>query len=196
MGQTEAAYLIAGDHYDDVTGYSIEGEKIAQEAERQAGPAVVRIAQAAESAVTDEPKWRDSPETVQRADPALGLRAARRLGEAVRREIGEYIQACRGHGIGWQEVGVLLALQSEAAATATPLAVVAFEYAIGKRDQPWATPADALMWTCATCGQTVHDGGPGAGSPAEAEQGHARGCAQLAAAVADWDANWTQEQDT
>ncbi len=57
-------------------------------------------------------------------------------------------------------------------------------------------PPDAAVfwWTCPGCGQTITDRGPVTGGhPQDAEQGHGEGCAQLATAVAAWDADWTQD---
>jgi hypothetical protein len=180
------------DDIDPKTGYSIQSETIAQKAGDEAPAAVLRIAAAAGSSITDVPRWRLSDETYQRADPALGLRAAQRLAVAVRDEVDDYIRRCRGSGIGWHEVGRLLLLHTEAVAEKRPLATLAYDFASGRRGGPWGNPT-AVMWPCSTCGNTIHDAGPAAGSPRDAEHGHADGCAQLAAAIADWDAATSQD---
>lgn len=175
------------DDIDPKSGYSIQSETIAQKAEDEAAAAVLRIAAAAGSSITDAPRWRLSNETHQRAEPALGLRAAQRLAVAVRDEVDDYIRRCRGNGIGWHEVGRLLSLHTEAVAERRPLAYLAYDFACGRRGAPWGH-ITAVMWPCDTCGNTIHDSGPAAGSPRDTERGHAAGCAQLAAAITDWDA--------
>jgi hypothetical protein len=186
--------MIETDAIDPVTGHSVQAEAIIVAAKAEAGSAVVRIAQRAGSSVTDVPRWRDSTATIQRAEPQLGLRAAKQLSDMVKREILDYIAACRGRGVPWQEVGVLLQLGPDAAAMDKPLAVVAWDYATGRPVLPGYTEPDTTLWDCWGCGRMVHDYGP-TRSPAVAEAGHADRCEQLAAAVAQWEAEADERED-
>jgi hypothetical protein len=123
---------------------------------------------------------------------ATGLQAARRLELATRGETLRLIQAARAGGMGWHEIGAVLSLGPDAAEDGLTVAEAAFNFVTGRRiDDTWDVAT--FWWQCAACGQTVSDRGPGHGHPADDEPGHAEGCALLAATVAAWDADWTQE---
>ena len=50
----------------------------------------------------------------------------------------------------------------------------------------------SFVWRCRSCDQAISDRGLIAG-PADDEPGHTQDCPRLAAAVAEWDADWEAE---
>jgi hypothetical protein len=176
--------VISTDAIDPETGYSIEAEALKTAAEAATVTAIAQITPAAGATVLGD----------RQTDPAaLGLRAAQRLADVAHRHALDYIAACRGQGITWHEIGELAALGEESFMTRKSLALTAFNYAAGRRGLEHMTDADAVLWKCAGCGLSVRDYGPEAGSPDEAEKGHAQDCAHLAEAIRKWDAAWQQD---
>ena len=113
---------------------------------------------------------------------------ARRLELAARAEVVSAVERLRADGVSWGQVASLLGLDALPCAVADP-AGLAFDYVAGLPRSPWFG-RPRFAWDCPQCGQTVIDYGP-AGSPADSQHGHARGCARLAADVAAWAAGTT-----
>jgi hypothetical protein len=75
------------------------------------------------------------------------------------------------------------------------IAEAAFRYAAGSADSHWnRTYGPSVTWRCPACGGLVSDRGPVSG-PRDDEPGHTDGCQRLAAAVAAWEASWSDEGD-
>jgi len=118
--------------------------------------------------------------TVAGPAPLDGIRAALPLRHAITSLLAEFARAAREAGQTWGEIGEVLfdgTTLSPEDWPAEAFACFAADYGSGP----------AVPWTCPQCGATVTDRGPDAGGPADAGQGHAAGCARLAAACRAWD---------
>jgi hypothetical protein len=81
------------------------GETIAREAEQEAFATVQRIALQAGAQIVEEPLAYSPSTILRRVDAVTGLRAARRLELAARRQLLNYIKHARQGGICWHEIG-------------------------------------------------------------------------------------------
>ena len=137
------------------------------------------------------PVIRDRPDldmTVTDAEPIAALQASVAVGHALRRMACEYVRRAREDGHTWPDVAAALGLDGSAA-DGRPAAEAAYDQVAG---QPGFRPR-AFAWICPACLSTVVDRGPEAGRPEDCEEGHAKGCPRLAAAIAAWDAQWSDE---
>jgi hypothetical protein len=161
-------------------------EIIAREAEQEAFAAVQRIALQAGAQIVEEPLAYSPSTILRRVDAVTGLRAARRLELAARRQLLNYIKHARQGGICWHEIGAMLDLGPGAVERGISLAEAAFEFVAGPGGPQLGCVA-SFPWTCRACGQTISDRGPSGGHPEDDEPGHDEGCLRLAAAIAAYE---------
>lgn len=123
-------------------------------------------------------------------DPLTGVRAALLARNVAVAELRRYAEAARGAGRSWDEVAEALGI--EASDDDEPRAEQAYLLLMEGRplpeDESSRTWLLAARWTCATCGQRVHDSGPFGSHPDDVEDGHAVTCARRAAAIAVFNA--------
>lgn len=164
-------------------------ERARQEAASAILAAILRMARAAGTEIQERPAWPGAASTIRYADPAAGIRFARILGDAARHCEHGYVQYARETGLTWEQVGAALSLEADHGRSPGE---AAFEHVT---DAEHARPfADlAFHWTCPACSQGVSDRGPYNGHPADCERGHADGCSRLAAAIAEYKAQWGDE---
>ncbi len=137
------------------------------------------------------PVFRDRPDldvTVTDAEPIAALQASVAVSHALRRMACEYVRRAREDGHSWPDVAAALGLDGSAG-DGRSAAEAAYDQVAG---QPGFRPR-AFAWTCPACRSTVVDRGPEAGCPEDCEEGHVKGCQRLAAAIAAWDAQWSDE---
>jgi hypothetical protein len=129
--------------------------------------------------------------TILRAAPeasaAEAVHIARELELAVYAEVRGRIRRAREAGESWAAVGAMLRLGPVAAQGPGTLAELAFDYTAGARTLlAWYPDRPLFWWDCPVCGQRIADHGPGAG-PISDQDGHADGCARLAAEDSEWE---------
>jgi hypothetical protein len=127
---------------------------------------------------------------VHYAEPAAGLRIARALEHAAARVARDYIRHARRTEVSWHEIGAALGLGPDANERGQALGEAAFGYAAGESGLPWRA---SFGWTCPACGQSVTDRGPYEPNPEDNQDGHADGCARLAAGAAAY-RTWRDEE--
>ena len=116
---------------------------------------------------------------------------------AARHSARRYIRDARdareaGHG--WHAIGAALGLTGGTGYGET-VAEAAYTYAAGDVDSDLVRSyGRSFSWTCPSCDGTMHDWGPYSG-PENDEEGHARDCSRLAAAVAAFDASGRPKPD-
>jgi hypothetical protein len=160
-------------------------------ARSHARQAILRTVRETGGQTVTRPVFRDRPEldmTVTDAEPIAALYAAAAVGHALRRITCEYVRRAREDGHSWPHIGAALGL-APAAGDGRSAAVAAYDQVTGKPG--FRTPVFA--WVCPACRSTVLDRGPEAGHPGDCEEGHAKGCPRLAAAVTAWDAQRSEE---
>ena len=139
--------------------------------------------------------YRGSDMTIRDLEPLAGARAARDIELGARHAAREYIRTAREAGQSWDQIGHALQVTPNADAdqTGQMVAEAAYTYAAGS---PYADAAvrygRSFLWRCRSCDQAISDRGLIAG-PADDEPGHTQDCPRLAAAVAEWDADWEAE---
>jgi len=145
---------------------------------------IARLVQEAGAQMTARPVIRSEPDGpgTPEPEPLAGITAAVAAERAARQCCLESVRYAREDGLGWEQVGAALGFTGQGAGSR------AYAYAC-----PGGSWGDWLSWTCPACRAIVRDHGPEAGSPADAEQGHADGCARLAATIAARDARWEDE---
>jgi hypothetical protein len=138
--------------------------------------------------------FRGSDLTVRDLDPLVGARAARDIERGARHAAREYIRAAREAGHGWDQIGQALDVvpNGDADQAGLTIAEAAYTYAAGRPDPEAPWQPRAFLWTCRSCDQAISDRGPIAG-PADNEPGHTERCPRLAAALAEWNADWEAE---
>ncbi|MFI7608882.1 hypothetical protein ACIBTV_27730 [Micromonospora sp. NPDC049366] len=176
-------------------GEHIEASAESAEKERRqtaGGEASLRITTALEAVsllledpahITEQPIWPGASSTRRQARPITRLQAAVWLRAEARSRVGYEIQRARGAGASWQEIAVVLGLVDADRATPYDQAVAAFEEAMAD-----GFSLHHFGFTCATCGASVRDYGPFEPHPIDREEGHAEGCARMAAQLAEWKA--------
>jgi hypothetical protein len=139
--------------------------------------------------------YRDSDRTVRDLEPLAGARAARDIELGARHAAREYIRQAREAGHSWDQIGQALDVSPNADADQAGLTVAeaAYTYAAGSPQTDTAIQyGRSFVWRCRSCEQVISDRGLIAG-PADDEMGHAQDCPRLAAAIAEWDADWEAE---
>jgi len=137
------------------------------------------------------PVFRDRPDldmTVTGAEPIAALQASVAIGHALCRITSDYVRQAREDGHSWPDIGAALGL-AHAAEHGRSAAEAAYDQVAGDP----GFRARSFAWVCPACRGTVIDRGPEAGRPEDCEEGHAKDCPRLAAAVAAWDAQWSDE---
>jgi hypothetical protein len=128
-------------------------------------------------------------------EPLAGASAARDIELGARHAARDYIRQAREAGHSWDQIGHALGVAPNADADQAGLTVgeAAYTYATGS---PYSDTAvrygRSFVWRCRSCDQAISDRGLIAG-PADDEMGHAEDCPRLAAAIAEWDADWEAE---
>ncbi len=152
----------------------------------QARRAAQRLALDAGAEPVTRPVFPGSDATVRDVAALAGARAARDLELAARRAARDYIRAARQDGHHWHQIAQALGLPPGAGTTGE----AAYDYAAGPPDPdaPWRPRS--FTWTCPSCDQAIADHGPDAGTPADAENGHASSFEHLARRPAEYDAEW------
>jgi hypothetical protein len=158
---------------------------LAQEAGTAVSTAVLRLACMTGAQIVQAPPWPGASFIEEQPEPGAGIRIALALERAARAGVRVYIARAREAGMSWHEVGGALGVAELAPARGSSVAEAAWEYAAGRPAHLSGQPGE-FRWVCPDCGEVVSDRGPGGRSPAEDEQGHAKGCHRLAAAVAQW----------
>jgi hypothetical protein len=134
----------------------------------------------------------DLDSTVEEPEPLGGIRAAASLQFEAGQALARAARYAREDGTSWEQIGEVL-YPAGLRPDEESKAVRAFRQIAPSRD-PFQAPS--FSWTCGTCGKHVSDHGPeSVGHPADAERGHTTGCARLAKAVADYDAQWEEEDE-
>jgi hypothetical protein len=143
--------------------------------------------------VVSRPAFRGADSVVRDVEPLAGLRAIREIELGARYHARDYIRDAREAGHSWRQIGAAMGLVPVGEpdlAGETAAEAAAYTYAAGRADSEMALRyGRSFGWRCASCEGLVSDRGPFAG-PAEAEPGHTDGCKRLAAAEADWEAQW------
>jgi hypothetical protein len=103
---------------------------------------------------------------------------------AIRQLLHEQARYARGDGEPWERIGARI-YGPESGMGQADLATEAFHYVAA---DPGDGPSSAF--TCGTCLGLVHDRGPEAGSPLDAERGHAPDCARFGELVRAYNAQW------
>ncbi len=158
------------------------------EARQTARREAFRLARDTGAPIIERPMYsRDKEPTVRDVEPLAGARAARDLESAAEGAARDYIRQAREAGHGWDQIGHALGLQPGGDQDGATPADAAYTYAAGRPDTeaPWRPRS--FGWTCRSCDQNITDRGLIQG-PGDDELGHSENCAQLAAAVAEWDA--------
>jgi hypothetical protein len=167
----------------------------ASSAAHQAIQAIRGLARDRGAEFITRPNFPGSRITVHDLEPLTGAHAARDIELLSRHAAREYIRQAREAGHTWDQIGHALGLAPNADADQAGLTIAeaAYTYAAGSPHTDTAIRyGRSFVWRCRSCDQTISDRGLIAG-PAEDEQGHADNCARLAAAVAEWDADWEAE---
>jgi hypothetical protein len=123
-------------------------------------------------------------------DPLEALRSLAAIGAAVRRAEQDAARAAREQEKTWTDIGEATGFADPPQPGMTSVAEHAFH-----RFASDIGSGPSVVWRCRSCGELVSDHGPELGNPADAERGHAEGCARLAGAVAAWDAQWDESGD-
>jgi hypothetical protein len=159
----------------------------------EAFAAVRRLVTSSGGRMVRRPMFRDrhDPErTVEEPEPLAGIRAAAALEHEARQVLAGCARYAREDGLSWEQIGE--ALLAAPAPGEPSRAVAAFDRLAWSYDQ-WQAPT--FTWTCPSCLRQVLDHGPEAGGhPSETEEGHADGCARLAAAIDAWNAQWEDDE--
>jgi hypothetical protein len=175
-------------------GSSEVAQRVFRQAHLSATSAVLRVARATGARVISRPVWPGMISVPDYAEPASGLRIARALESAATNVTRDYIRYAREAGLKWQEIGAELGLSPESSHREISVGDAAFEFATSARKhvRGWRS-APTFLWNCPECGSLVRDYGPSAGAPSDQEQGHAADCRRMAAELAEWDAERTNE---
>ncbi|GII05472.1 hypothetical protein [Planobispora takensis] len=131
-------------------------------------------------AVTWQPVFPGAASRQQVADPLPGLWTIKYLDALIKSEARRYARRARETGHPWARIGAMLRLPDGADHTTGQAAFVYLaDNVFGEQ---------SFTWCCSDrhCGQLIHDYGPGADHPDEAERGHASGCARHAEDLAAW----------
>jgi hypothetical protein len=169
-------------------------ERRTGEARNFARQAVHGVAREMGAQASSRPMFRHDPASlaVHDFDPAAGMRAARDVELAARREALGYIKTGRQDGMTWNAIGTALGITAGGYRAAEGVAEAAFDYAAGDPSSDYArTYGRSFPWTCPACLGVVSDRGPCSG-PHDDEPGHKPGCGRLAADVAAWEARWAE----
>jgi len=94
-----------------------------------------------------------------------------------RSQLYEFAVQARGAGSTWQDIAAALDIGEDHGVPAE----LAYELIVEGRALPrtrglWHPIA---RWTCGSCGRSISDSGPYAGSPANSENGHDEDCTRL-----------------
>ena len=137
-----------------------------------------------DAALIRRPVIAAQPDGPTRMEPqplaAIGVLAD--LTGAVRYLQHEYARNGRGDGLSWAEIGEVLYRDGMPSWERAAEAFRFFASDLG--DGP------SFSWTCGRCLGLVHDRGPEAGSPHDAERGHAPDCARFGELVRAYNAQW------
>jgi len=126
-------------------------------------------------------------------DPLAAITAATALGHAATAAIRDHARTAREDGRTWAQIGEAMGFRPD------PRAGIDAPYiawkAFGAVASDLGSGQNSFAWTCPSCLRLIADYGPEAGSPADAEHGHAEGCARLAETVRAYDASWEDGGD-
>lgn len=165
------------------------------QARNRARAAAFQLARDAGAPLVSRRIYHGTDATTTDVESLAGALASRDLEYAARSTAREYVRLAREAGHSWEHIGQALGLEPNADTdqTGMTIAEAAYTYAAGS---PYSDTAigygRSFSWHCRSCDQAISDRGLIAG-PAEDEAGHAPGCLRLAAAAAQWDADWEPE---
>ena len=164
------------------------------DARSEAREAVRRLVTESGGGMIRRRMFRDRPSgdwTKDEPEPLAGIRAALSLEYAAREAAANSARYAREDGLSWAEIGEAF-FPADPPPDAHSKAHAAFDRLSWAYDR-WQAPS--FTWTCPACLQLISDHGPETGMhPSEDEEGHAEGCARLAAAVAAWKAHWEDDE--
>ena len=165
------------------------------EARAEISNAVRRLVTGAGGTMVRRPMFPGRPDrdsTIEEPEPLAGIRAAASLQFEAGKAIARSARSAREDGLTWQQIGEAL-YPAEPQPDDEPKSVRAFRR-LGLAYDQFQSPT--FTWTCPDCLKHISDHGPEAGGhPADVERGHACDCARLAQAVADYDAQWEEDEE-
>lgn len=133
------------------------------------------------TAITQRPISATITSEVNRpADYVAGVAAALAVAGVAEAVARDYARRARGEGRSWEQIAAVLDLDTEL----HDIPAAAFRWVAPTPSQPF--DRITTSWECSTCGSRVVDHGPFGGHPDDNEEGHAAGCARLAAEVAEY----------
>lgn len=123
------------------------------------------------------------------ADPLKGIRAVTGLTRELRDRLRDYVRYAREDGATWERTGQAMDLHPnpDRGITIAGAAFSSVAYDLGR--------GLVFAWTCPQCRGAILDAGPDAGTPEDAEPGHAGNCPRLVAALEAWEAQWEDAGD-
>jgi hypothetical protein len=150
------------------------------------------LCQAAWAQFTPRPVIRSEPGGPARPEPEplAAITAAVALSREATMAVRDHARTAREDGCTWDEIGEAMGYDTGARYPEPDRAGAAFALLASDLGH-----GPAFTWTCASCLGVILDCGPGTGSPAEAEHGHADSCTRLAEAVKAYDAQWEDGGD-
>jgi hypothetical protein len=155
--------------------------------------AIISLARDRGAELTSRPIVPGSGLTIRDPPPLDGARAARDIELGARHAARDYIRAARESGHTWDQIGHALGLAPDTNRTEESVAEAAYTYTAGSpRTDTAIRYGRSFLWRCRSCDQAISDRGLIAG-PADNEPGHAGDCPRLAAAIAEWNADWEAE---
>jgi hypothetical protein len=110
-------------------------------------------------------------------EPLAAIIAAVALRNAASASLARSARNAREDGRTWEEIGEAAGCERNPVNGDTPGTTVFYLLASDYGSGP------SVTWACLACRKTVFDRGPEVGHPADAEQGHAPGCARLAETI-------------
>jgi len=158
--------------------------------------AIRRLVTGAGGSMIRRPLLADRPDGpgTEEPEPLAGIRAAASLQFQADQALRRSVKTAREEGLDWAAVGEVLFPGEPDPEEERSKAVRAFDR-FASTYEAWHEPP-TFTWTCRTCTKFISDYGPEAGGhPADVQRGHAVGCAQLAEAVAAYDAMWEEEEE-
>lgn len=155
--------------------------------------AVAAIVSGEGGQMVTRPMFGDRPDlgTFREPEPLPAVRAARRLRDEAAAAVKSHVRRAREDGHSWAAIGEACGFVTDPD-RGVPAESQAFT-AVTPQPDGWVVRAATFTWICPACRETVHDYGPEAAHPADAEEGHGDGCTRLAEAVRAYDAKWAEE---
>jgi hypothetical protein len=132
-------------------------------------------------------------------EPIAGVRAAVLARDVALGRVREYALQARADGRSRDDIAEALGVEQGEGAVVRGerayLHLIEDRPLYTEDPGPWAPPALAAHWRCASCNQYVSDQGPFEASPEANEQGHTPGCARHAAEMATYRGSATTDSD-